>query len=61
MEKMERKKIILLNLISAWKKLCRKSLKKLQGQKNTYSYGFISGELKTIEIMRKFIEEAWRK
>jgi len=61
MEKMERKKIVLLTLIDDWEKLCKRSLLKFKVKKNPYACGFISGELKAIEIMRKFIKEAWRK
>ena len=61
MEKMEEKKVIVLNLIDDWQKLCKKSLSKLSVKENPYSFGIISGELAAIEIMRKFIEEAWRK
>jgi len=61
MDKMERKKNVLLTLIDDWEKLCKKSLSKKRIKNDPYSVGYISGELKAIEIIRKFIEEAWRK
>jgi len=60
-EKMERKKTVLLTLVDDWEKLCKKSLSKRTVKKHPYTFGFISGELKAIEIMKQFIEEAWRK
>ena len=60
-DKMERKKTVLLNLIDDWEKLCKKSLSKLSVKRNPHTCGFISGELKAIVIMRKFIDEAWRQ
>jgi len=68
MEKMERKKTVLLSLIADWEKLCKKFLSKqirnekvYKVKKNPYSFGYISGELKAIEIMKQLIEEAWRR
>lgn len=60
-EKMEKKKAVLLTLIDNWKKLCEKSLSKRRVKRDPYSLGYISGELKAIEIMKEFIDEAWRK
>ena len=67
-DKMERKKTVLLNLLDDWEKLCKKSLSKIirnekvyKVKKSPFARGFISGELKAIVIMRKFIEEAWRQ
>ncbi|HEC63820.1 MAG TPA: hypothetical protein ENI23_00835 [bacterium] len=59
--KMERKKEVLFTLLDDWEKLCRKSLLKLVGKKASYTRGYISGELNTIEIMKQFTEEARRK
>ena len=61
MSKMERKKVVLLTLVDDWQKLCKKSLSKLNPEKQPYARGFILGELNAILIMKKFIEEAWRK
>ena len=61
MDKMERKKTVLLTLVDDWEKLCKKSLSKFKIEKSPYGFGFISGELKAIGIMKSFIEEAWRK
>ncbi len=60
-EKIEKKEVILLTLIDDWEKLCKKSLSKRGVKKDSYSLGYISGELKTIEIMKQFIEETRKR
>ena len=61
MEKMERKKVVLLTLLDDWEKLCRETISKLGSGKYPYTRGFISGELNAIKIIRNFIDEAWRQ
>ena len=61
MEKMERKIVIILTLIKKMEKHCKKSLKIKEIRKDPYSLGHISGELRILEIMKQFTEEARRK
>ena len=55
---MNEKWIILLNLIKKWEKLCKKSLLQKKIKKDSYSFGYVSGELRAIQEMKNLIDEA---
>jgi len=61
MAEMERKKKVLLTLMNDWEKLCKESLSSVKRENGAYMLGYVSGELNAIKIIRKFIEEIWRK
>ncbi len=57
-KKMKKKKVILLTLIEDLKKLNEESLLEKKVKKDSYSLGYVHGELWALETMERFIDEA---